>query len=91
MCRNCRSDETVHDKSQRRWIEAADYYSRLHEGSRSYMLRESITDLSGTLDPRATLSVFAGRRSSLLTVFEKSTGMGRAMVPFFSQLEQRSE
>lgn len=34
------------------WVEAADYYSRLHVGTRTYMLRESITDLSEALDPR---------------------------------------
>jgi two-component system LytT family response regulator len=34
------------------WIEAADYYCCFHVGSRRYMLRESITDLSGKLDPR---------------------------------------
>ena len=34
------------------WIEAADYYCCLHVGHRSYMLRESLADLSGKLDPR---------------------------------------
>ncbi len=33
------------------WIEAADYYSCLHVGTRKYMLRESIKDLSEKLDP----------------------------------------
>lgn len=33
------------------WIEAADYYCCLHVGSRGYMLRESIADLTGKLDP----------------------------------------
>lgn len=33
------------------WIEAADYYSCLHVGSRSYMLRESIKQLGTLLDP----------------------------------------
>jgi two-component system LytT family response regulator len=33
------------------WIEAADYYSCLHVGSRNYMLRESIKQLAATLDP----------------------------------------
>ncbi|HMH16386.1 MAG TPA: LytTR family DNA-binding domain-containing protein [Edaphobacter sp.] len=33
------------------WIEAADYYSCLHVGSRKYMLRETIKELSDKLDP----------------------------------------
>jgi two-component system LytT family response regulator len=33
------------------WIEAADYYACLHVGSKSFMLRESIKQLSKTLDP----------------------------------------
>jgi two-component system, LytTR family, response regulator len=33
------------------WIEAADYYSCLHVGSRKYMLRESIKQLVELLDP----------------------------------------
>src|SRR5215470_15149902 len=34
------------------WIEAADYYSCLHIGSKSFMLRETIKRLAGTLDPQ---------------------------------------
>jgi two-component system, LytTR family, response regulator len=34
------------------WIEAADYYACLHVGSKSFMLRESIKQLSKTLDPQ---------------------------------------
>jgi two-component system, LytTR family, response regulator len=33
------------------WIEAADYYACLHVGSKSFLLRESIKQLSKTLDP----------------------------------------
>ena len=33
------------------WIEAADYYARLHVGKSSYLLRESMNDLEATLDP----------------------------------------
>jgi two-component system, LytTR family, response regulator len=33
------------------WIEAADYYACLHVGSKSFMLRETIKQLSNTLDP----------------------------------------
>jgi two-component system LytT family response regulator len=34
------------------WIEAADYYACLHVGSKSFMLREPIKQLSKTLDPQ---------------------------------------
>jgi two-component system LytT family response regulator len=34
------------------WIEAAEYYSCLHTNGRSFMLRETITELSNKLDPR---------------------------------------
>jgi two-component system, LytTR family, response regulator len=33
------------------WIEAADYYSCLHVGRRSYLLRRSLNDLAQELDP----------------------------------------
>ena len=33
------------------WIEAADYYSFLHVGTRKLMLRETIKQLASTLDP----------------------------------------
>src|SRR5271163_166446 len=33
------------------WIEAADYYACLHVGSKSFMFRETIKQLSKTLDP----------------------------------------
>ena len=33
------------------WIEAADYYACLHVGGKSFMLRETIKQLSETLDP----------------------------------------
>jgi len=35
------------------WIEAADYYARLHVGQRTHMLRRSIVDLEQDLDPAA--------------------------------------
>ncbi len=34
------------------WMEAADYYCCLHSNGRSYMLRETISDLSARMDPR---------------------------------------
>jgi two-component system, LytTR family, response regulator len=33
------------------WIEAADYYSCLHVGTKSFMLRETVKQLTNTLDP----------------------------------------
>lgn len=39
------------------WIEAADYYSRLHAGGRTYMLREPMKDLAARLDSRTFLRV----------------------------------
>jgi len=33
------------------WIEADDYYCRLHTKGRAYMLRETLSELSGKLDP----------------------------------------
>jgi two-component system, LytTR family, response regulator len=39
------------------WIEAADYYCCLHAGSRSYMLRETISDLSARMDPRRFIRI----------------------------------
>lgn len=35
------------------WIEAADYYASLHVGSRTHLLRRSLTDLEQELDPAA--------------------------------------
>jgi two-component system, LytTR family, response regulator len=37
--------------SEIEWIEAADYYARLHVGAKSFLLRESIKQLSASLDP----------------------------------------
>jgi len=34
------------------WVEAAEYYCCLHSGARSYMLRETISDLSARMDPK---------------------------------------
>jgi two-component system LytT family response regulator len=47
------------------WVEAADYYCCLHVGSRSYMLRESLADLSGKLDPRYFVRI---HRSSIVNL-----------------------
>jgi two-component system LytT family response regulator len=39
------------------WVEAADYYACLHVGGRKLMLRETIKQLAGTLDPRKFVRV----------------------------------
>lgn len=47
------------------WIEAADYYSCLHVGPRSLMLREPIKQLVETLDPRRFVRV---HRSAIVNI-----------------------
>jgi len=47
------------------WIEAADYYACLHVGSRSFMLRETIKQLTETLDPRKFVRV---HRSAIVNI-----------------------
>ncbi len=47
------------------WIEAAEYYSCLHVKGRTYMLRESITDLGNKLDPRRFARI---HRSSIVNL-----------------------
>jgi two-component system LytT family response regulator len=39
------------------WIEAADYYARLHAGANSYLIRESMNDLEATLDPASFVRI----------------------------------
>lgn len=51
--------------SEVEWIEAADYYSSLHVGKRTYLLRESIADLSKRLDPGVFIRV---HRSALVNL-----------------------
>jgi two-component system LytT family response regulator len=54
------------------WIEAADYYSCLHVGTRKLMLRETIKQLASTLDPsnfvriHRSVIVNVGRVSEIL-------------------------
>jgi two-component system LytT family response regulator len=47
------------------WIEAADYYSCLHVGSKNFMLRETIKQLADTLDPRKFVRV---HRSAIVNI-----------------------
>lgn len=57
--------ETLVSAEKIDWIEAADYYCCLHVGSRGYMLRESIADLSDKLDPRRFVRI---HRSSIVNL-----------------------
>jgi two-component system, LytTR family, response regulator len=47
------------------WIEAADYYSCLHVGTKKLMLRETIKQLTETLDPRKFVRV---HRSAIVNI-----------------------
>lgn len=47
------------------WIEAADYYSCLHVGTKSYLLREPIKQLAATLDPGRFVRV---HRSAIVNI-----------------------
>jgi two-component system LytT family response regulator len=47
------------------WIEAADYYSCLHVGTKNYLLRESIKQLTSTLDPGKFVHV---HRSAIVNI-----------------------
>jgi two-component system LytT family response regulator len=47
------------------WVEAADYYSRLHVGAKSFMVRETIKQLSATLDPEKFVRI---HRSAIVNV-----------------------
>jgi two-component system LytT family response regulator len=47
------------------WIEAADYYSCLHVGTKNLMLRETIKQLAETLDPRKFVRV---HRSAIVNI-----------------------
>jgi two-component system LytT family response regulator len=51
------------------WIEAADYYACLHVGAKSFMLRETIKELSNTLDPARFVRV---HRSIIVNVEQVS-------------------
>jgi two-component system LytT family response regulator len=47
------------------WIEASDYYVRLHAAGRSHLLRETMQELEGRLDPRRFVRV---HRSAMVAV-----------------------
>ena len=43
-----------------RWIEADDYYARIHADEGSFLLRRSLTDLEASLDPRHFIRAHRG-------------------------------
>jgi two-component system, LytTR family, response regulator len=47
------------------WIEAAEYYCCLHTNEHRYMVRETVTDLSGKLDPNLFVRI---HRSSIVNL-----------------------
>ena len=47
------------------WVQGADYYSRLHVGARSFLLRETMTSLSRRLDPA---KFFRTHRSAIVNL-----------------------
>lgn len=47
------------------WIEAADYYARLHVGAKTHLVRETLTALENQLDPARFLRV---HRSAIVNV-----------------------
>jgi two-component system, LytTR family, response regulator len=53
------------------WIEAADYYACLHVGSRSHLLRRSLSDLEDDLDP----DVFCRVHRSSIVNLERVRGL----------------
>jgi two-component system, LytTR family, response regulator len=71
------------------WIEAADYYACLHVGAKSFMLRESIKQLAGTLDPAKFVRV---HRSVIVNVdqvreiFREGQGEGSVVLKNGRQL-----
>ena len=47
------------------WVEAADYYVKLHVGRKSHLLRESLSELESKLDPEKFLRT---HRSSIVNL-----------------------
>lgn len=57
--------DTVISTDEISWIEAADYYVRLHVGDKTHMIRESIKNLESKLDPQQFIRL---HRSALVNV-----------------------
>lgn len=60
-----RGRKVLVDVSDIRWIEAADYYARLHTGSSTHLIRRSLAWLEGHLDPGQFVRI---HRSSIVNV-----------------------
>ncbi|AEU35102.1 LytR/AlgR family response regulator transcription factor [Granulicella mallensis] len=57
--------ETIVQVADIDWIEAADYYSRLHLGTKTYMLRQTVKQLVDSLDPARFVRV---HRSTIVNI-----------------------
>jgi two-component system, LytTR family, response regulator len=57
--------ETIVQVADIDWIEAADYYSRLHVGPKTYMLRQTVKQLVDSLDPARFVRV---HRSTIVNI-----------------------
>jgi len=58
------------------WIEASDYYVRLHAGGRSHLLRETLQELEARLDPRRFVRVHRSAMVAVDRVAELRTDAG---------------
>ncbi|QEE27058.1 response regulator transcription factor [Terriglobus albidus] len=65
------------------WIEAADYYVRIHSGQKEFLLRESMKDLAAALDPSRFVRI---HRSAIVNlacvreVFREGRGDGTVVL-----------
>ena len=57
--------ETVVQVETIDWIEADDYYSRLHTGSKTYMLRQTTKQIADSLDPKQFVRI---HRSAIVNI-----------------------
>ena len=58
------------------WIEAADYYVNLHSGTKTHLLRETMSDLENKLDPAKFLRIHRSAIVNLHRVKEVQTRTG---------------
>ena len=64
------STRTLLPVEEIRWIEADDYYARIHSDEGSFLLRRSLTDLEASLDPRRFVRAHRGALVQLNRVRE---------------------
>jgi two-component system LytT family response regulator len=62
------------------WIEAADYYVRLHAGDHSHMLRETMAELEARLDPEKFLRIHRSAIVNLTRVREAQIRGGECVL-----------